>query len=110
MALYSTPLSEAAKTRLIDFVEAYIESLKTEAVDVRAEIAKKKAVSVLNNTDIDILFFVNTINIMYSQPGLELVLSAMNGLMSSRDIAIALVDIANQAHIIDKRNRIAGRQ
>jgi catabolite regulation protein CreA len=53
--LYSRPLSREAHDALVDFVAAYVESLRTQIADEKAEAAKEKAIACLQ-TDIDIRF------------------------------------------------------
>ena len=109
MDAYSRPLSPEAKAKLIDFVEQYIRSLQSEYVDKQADIAKAKALEVLQ-TDIDILVFIDTINILYSRPVIELVEACLARVIEPLEIAVTVVEISEAGHKIDKRKRMADRQ
>ena len=98
--LYSRPLSPEIKAKLIEFIEAYIETLTVREVDERAEIAKKKAIEVLN-TDIDILVFVTTlITLIQAFPLL--------GRLTKRELAELVVETAEKARERDKSFRPGG--
>jgi hypothetical protein len=100
--LYSRDLSSDAKEKLIDFLEAYIETLLVAEVDEKAEVAKEKAVEVLK-TDIDILNFVN---LLWSVRGqLSTIVDVKDNRMSPRAAAKLLVEIFDKARIIDKSLR-----
>ena len=64
--LYSRPLSPEAKGKLCEFVEAYLETLAVREVDEKAEIAKAKAIEVLE-TDIDIALFGIAILLIFGE-------------------------------------------
>ncbi len=102
--LYSRPLSQEARGALVDFLEAYIESMKTQRADWRAEEAKGKGIKLLQ-TDIDILVFVTTIATMHSPAGVQLLYSAVGGGKLARDIAIAIVRIMEEGIRRDKQIR-----
>lgn len=102
--LYSRPLSREARTALVDFVASYIESLRTQLVDERAEAAKQKAIACLQ-TDIDILVFIVTVATMHSDQGRALLLTAFHELMLPHEAAEAIVGIMEKAIAIDKSRR-----
>lgn len=97
---YSRSLSVAARAALVDFLEAYLESLKTIVADNLAEIAKQKAQVVLN-TDIDILIFVSVSAMLYTPSVVPLVTLTTSGKIQCRELAESLVTIFEQARRID---------
>lgn len=95
----SVPLSQPARATLLDFLEAYLESLRASTADAQAERAKQLAQSCLA-TDIDILAFVTTLQIlMIATP---LVASMLAGERSSRQTAAEIVDLAEAARAADR--------
>ncbi len=103
--LYSRSLSPEARSGLIDFVEAYIETVTVSEVDEKAETAKIKAIEVLN-TDIDILVFITTIASFYGE--IDLVEKSILKKISPRKAAELIVEITERAHQIDKSSRPGG--
>jgi hypothetical protein len=103
-AFYSRELSPEARNSLVDFVEAYLDSLKSQRADRKAEIAKTKAQAVLE-TDIDILNFVTLIAIMHSPSGVDLMMQAVTGPATSRKIATMLVGIFEEGRRQDISSR-----
>jgi len=101
--LFSRPLSPEAKAKLIDFIQAYIETLIIAEVDEKAEIAKKKAIEVLN-TDIDILVFATTIMALYQAD--PFINQVKQGVMTSRQVAELVVEISEEARKEDKAFRM----
>jgi len=104
MDKYSRPLSDTARMALVEFVTAYAESMTTQLVDEKAEIAKQKAIVCLQ-TDIDILVFVTTTTTMMSGSGKALMLQMLHGLTSPREAARAIVNIVVAGIAIDKAGR-----
>ena len=101
---YSRPLTDGARVALVDFVAAYAESMTTQLVDEKAELAKQKAIACLE-TDIDILVFVTTLTTMLSGSGKALLLQMMQGQASPRDTAALIVQIMEKALAFDKGRR-----
>jgi hypothetical protein len=101
---YSAPLSADARTRLIAFVEAYIETVSVETVDKRADVAKAKAIECLQG-DIDILNFITVIMTMHSESGLSLVMLSMQKGVTPHDAAVMIVDIFEKGRHIDISRR-----
>ena len=99
--MLSRPLGPRAKAALIDFVEAYVVSMKAGTVDETAEIAKEKAKAVLA-TDIDILSFAVTMGIFYSSPGVVLISRVLSWQRTSREVATALVYLTEQSRRFDE--------
>lgn len=105
--LYSRPLSPEARSELVDFIQAYIETLAVAEVDEKAEAAKAKAIKTLN-TDIDILAFVTTLMVLYQPISLSLVNRVVNQSLDSRKAAELIVEIAEKARQIDRSSRPGG--
>lgn len=103
--IYSRALSPEARRALIEFFEAYLESMKTQKVDEKAEIAKAKAIEALK-TDIDILVFVAAIAAMHSPQGISLMMEAVTGRMSSGQVATFIADITERGRLRDKQSRL----
>jgi len=103
---YSRPLSPEARRKLIDFIQAYIESMVVTEVDEKAEIAKAKAIEVLQ-TDIDILVFVVALLSLY-QEAVLLVEEARKEKISSREAAELIVTITEKARQMDILGRPSG--
>ena len=101
--LYSRDLSPEAKKRLIDFLEAYIETLLVKEVDERAEVAKKKAIEALN-TDIDIFNFVTILWTLREH--LSLIVDVINKRSTSRVAAKLLVEMFDEGRKLDKALRL----
>ena len=101
--LYSRDLSPEAKERLIAFVEAYIETLIVDEVDERAELAKKKAIEVLN-TDIDILNFVTVLWTLRVEA--LIIIDVKRGVLTSRVAAETLVKTFEESRKLDKALRL----
>lgn len=100
--LYSRPLSPEAKEKLIEFIEAFIETLNVAEVDEKAELAKEKAIAVLN-TDIDIVAFVTTsLTLLQTFP-------LVKGL-TPRQVAGYVVELSEKARELDKSFRPGGGQ
>ena len=97
--LFSKPLSPEAKEKLIEFVQAYIESLIVAEVDEKAEIAKKKAIETLN-TDIDILVFVTTLIALYQ--AFPFIDGISRGIFTSKQVAKLVVEISEKAREKDR--------
>lgn len=100
--LYSRPLSPEAKKKLIEFVQAYIDSLIVAEVDEKAELAKEKAIDVLN-TDIDILIFVITVKTLYKKA--HLIRDFIKGRSTSKQVAGQVVEAVEVAQQADKSLR-----
>jgi len=95
-ALYSRPLSKAARESLIDFVDRYLKTLSSRRTDGLAEEAKEAAIRLLK-TDIDIaLLGVTFATVLGQRPGLLTSRSA-----STRELATRLVHIVEVAREID---------
>ena len=105
--LYSKSLSSEAKQKLIEFLEAYLGSLKVAEVDEKAEIAKQKAIECLQ-TDIDILAFVTTLWMM--PVAASIINNMMAGRITSRDAAVRIVAISELARKKDKSERPGGEK
>ncbi len=103
---YSRPLSSEARSKLIDFIQAYIESMVVTEVDEKAEIAKTKAIEVLQ-TDIDILIFVVTLTFFYKE-AFPLVEAVRKRMISSRKVAGLIVKIIEKVHQTDMLFRPSG--
>ncbi len=104
--LYSKSLSPEAKQKLIDFIQAYIETLMVAEVDEKAEIAKAKAIEVLK-TDIDILVFITTLLSFYEE-AILLIREVERKRISSKEAAKLIVEIAEKARQMDKSRRPGG--
>ena len=104
--LYSRPLSPEAKLKLIDFIQAYIETMMVAEVDEKAEIAKTKAIEVLK-TDIDILVFITTLLSFY-EVAISLINKVERKTLSSKEAAELIVEIAEKARQMDKARRPGG--
>ena len=102
--ILSRPLSPAARTALINFVAAYIESVKQQTVDNWAEVAKVRAKELLE-TDIDIMVFVTTVATMYSSSGVSLLMAVVKGQQHPLDVATAIVRIVEEGFRRDKQMR-----
>jgi len=102
---YSRPLSERARALLVDWIETYLVSLQSSTADRKAELSKQKAIELLSTTDIDILVFITTINVMHSPHGLTVLDLAMSRVYSCRDVALALVQMMTEAFKRDKQAR-----
>lgn len=101
--LFSKPLSPEAKEKLTDFVEAYIETLIVAEVDEKADIAKKKAIDVLE-TDIDVLAFATTLMAIYqSEPFIRMV---EKGTLTAKKVAKMIVEISEKSREKDRTWRI----
>jgi len=103
--LYSKPLSPEAREKLVDFIEAYIETLMVAEVDKRAEVAKQKAIDALN-TDIDILAFITTSMTLYQ--AIPFMNDVIRGRMTPKQLAELVVEIAEKARKTDKLFRPGG--
>lgn len=101
--LYSRDLSTEAKEKLIDFVEAYIETLIVDEVDERAEVAKNKAIEVLN-TDIDILNFVTVLWTLRKKT--SIIIDVKRKTLVSRVAAKILVETFEESRRLDKALRL----
>lgn len=105
MAEYlSRALSPDATAKLIDFIEAYVLSLRSTTVDAQAETAKQLAKAVLE-TDIDILVFTVAIRTIYAS--VESLTAAVNGLFNPREFAVTISDIVEAARSLDKQQRMS---
>ena len=104
--LYSRPLSPEAELKLIDFIQAYIETLMVAEVDEKAEIAKTKAIEVLK-TDIDILVFITTLLSFY-EVAISLINKVKRETLNSKEAAELIVEIAEKARQMDKARRPGG--
>ena len=103
--LYSRPLSPKARSKLIEFLQAYLETLAVSEVDERAEIAKKKAMEVLK-TDIDILTLVTVF--MVIPPAATLIQDFIEKRRTSLEVARAIIAITEAAQKSDKSSRPGG--
>lgn len=103
--LYSKPLSPEARKKFVDFLEAYFESARVATIDEKAEIAKQKAIALLQ-TDIDILMFV-TILLIIKETGMIITRSIERG-TPSRKIAEDIMRLTELARRIDKFGRPGG--
>ena len=103
--LYSRPLSPGARSKLIEFMQAYLATLAVSEVDEKAEIAKAKAMEVLK-TDIDILTFV-TVFMILPQAAM-FIQDFIEGRRSSKEVAKLIIKITEEAQKADKSTRPGG--
>ena len=101
----SRSLSDPARKALVEWVEAYLESLMVGTADQRAEVAKQKAIHLLADTDIDILFFVTTIAVMHGPSGLLIIEGAVGKLFPPAQAAHDIVKIMELGFKLDKQRR-----
>lgn len=101
--LYSRPLSPKARMALVDFIETLVGTFKTSAVDQMNDVAKARAIAVLQ-TDVDILAFVVTIASVYG-PGRALLDRAVAGKIDARQAAELFVNVAEDSRKMDKARR-----
>lgn len=99
--MISTSLSPEARRELINFVEAYIDTLLQDRVNLLADIAKAQAIAALR-TDIDILVFVDTVSRIKNTRWVRRV---AQGEMTSREAAIAIVELSDLAHKVEAASR-----
>ncbi|MBI3305124.1 hypothetical protein HYZ80_02280 [Candidatus Parcubacteria bacterium] len=102
---YSRSLSTEAKAKLIEFIEACIESLRKQVVDETNDLAKAKGRAVLA-TDIDLVSFLTTIAAMYSDAGIRLVEQALTDGSTQRAIAELIVEVSELGRAQDKSRRV----
>ena len=102
MVKFSTPLSEEAKKRLIEFIAAYIETLKVVEIDEKVDIAKQKAIEVLQ-TDIDIWSFGTIFLIIFNLVPTECDITTLN----SKKFAEIVVEAFKQARALHKSMLLA---
>lgn len=100
--LYSRPLSDEARAKLIDFVEAYLNTLLVAEVDEKMDIAKQKAMEVLG-TDIDIAIFGATFVATLTMG--EVTKGIQSGRWSPRVGAELLVEAIEVGRVIDASGR-----
>ena len=100
---YSKSLSPEAKSKLIDFIRAYTDTLLVAEVDTQAEVAKAKAIEVLK-TDIDILVFITTAMTFFQ--AIPMMYEVINGKLTSRQLAEQVVELAEKARQADKSFRL----
>jgi hypothetical protein len=103
---YSRPLSPTARRKLIGFIQAYTESMTVTDVDEKAEIAKTKAIEVLQ-TDIDILVFVVALVSFYKEAA-SLVEEVRKGRINPRKVAELIVEITEKSRQLDMSGRPSG--
>ncbi len=103
--LYSRPLSLEARTKLTEFLMAYLETLAVSQVDEKAEIAKTKAVECLK-TDIDILVFVMVFIILPQAS--PLIDDFLRKRRTSQEVAQLIITITEKAIKADKSFRPGG--
>ena len=107
--LYSRPLSEEARAKLIAFVEAYLFTLATERADTVADRAKARAIELLRS-DVDIAVFGNACAMLLQPSTLDMIAQSEKRGLSAGSIAKVFVRILEEAHEADKRMRRANRQ
>ena len=103
--LYSRPLSPEARQKLIEFLQAYLETLMVSEVDEKAEIAKAKAIEALK-TDIDILVFVTTFMVL--SKAANFIQGFIDERRTSEDVAKIIVAITEEGLKSDKSKRPGG--
>jgi hypothetical protein len=101
---YSYPLTKDSRTALTDFLVAYLDSLRSPDVDITAAVAKDMAIKALS-TDLDILVFMVTAGLLYSNAGGALMACAVRGVVPIRETAEKIVAMVAQAIQIDKSTR-----
>lgn len=102
--MISKPLSPEARTALLEFTEAYIDTLMETEVNLLSDIAKAHAIALLN-TDIDILVVGNTLTMLQHKGVVVILLMVQQKLMTSKDAAVRIVEISEVAHEHDRTRR-----